>query len=86
MSLSIGISGSLVAAALYLFVFHHSAHVRRMGTVTVEIDGLSIESETRVRWIPFFQPQTFEELRVLDEENYYILREKHPLPEIVDEL
>ncbi len=76
----LGVSTGLVGAALYLFVFHHSSHVRRLGTVSLEVDGYRVESDIRAQWLPFISSKVYEEFKVLDEDNYYVFREKHVLP------
>lgn len=79
MTLSMGVSGAFVGAALYLYIFQHSAHVKRMGVVSLDFGDYSVESEIRVRWMPFFSFAIYEDFRVLDDEDYYVLREKHTL-------
>ena len=79
-------SSLLIGAALLLFMFQKSTNIRKLNTVVLEAEGYTIEVDTRVKAVPLFTPRLFEEIKVLDDENYYVLRERHNLVESKDEL
>lgn len=80
------LSSIFIGSALFLFVFNKNANTRKINTVSLEIEGYTIEFDTRIKAVPLLTPTLFEEMKILDDENYYVLREKHVLKEIVEEM
>ena len=80
------VSSVLVSVALFLFFLKNNTHVRKIGVCTMEIEEYEVEFDTRVRCVPFLKPELIEEMKVLDDENYYVLREKHALAEDTGEI
>ncbi len=79
-------SSLLISTALFLFIFQKAANIRKLNTVVLEVQGYTIEVDTRIKAVPLLTPRLFEEIKILDDENYYVLREKHNLIENKDEL